>query len=268
MKKILTVYLRNLRNAEFYQFILSIMHCFTSELRTKYKFNARYNALKDSITLFEAIFNENKKAVETPEVKSADKARDAVFIGIKQIVKGFAHSGTHLQKVAAAKVQFLIDPYKNANAKGYEANSGFLHKFLIDVLKPDMYEHITTLNLNNQIDDLNALNKAFDEIYYKRGQSYNAAAEAGKLRDIRNKMNPAYRNLIDKVSALYLIATDDSDDAVKDEIGALIDGINGVIYQTARTISRHRGINIIVKDEDDDDGDNGPIDLSGEEPKE
>jgi hypothetical protein len=270
MKTIRTVYLRNLRNPEYYQFMLQVMSCFTVELKTKYKFTARYDALDDSMTLFEGIFNASKKAEETPEVQSADKARDAVFIGIKQLIKGFSHAGDPAQKAAAAKIQFMLDPYKNANAKGYEANSGFIHKFIIDVKEAEIYNYITMLNLNHQIDDLIALNNSFDDIYYKRGQAYAAADKAGKLREIRDNMNPSYRNLIEKVSALYLIADDDDDNAVKGEIGALVDKINAIIYQTALTISRHRsGVRIIVEDEENKDNDSdGPIEISGEPPRE
>ena len=263
MKKVLALYLGRLRNAEYYNFAYSVMRCFTADLKTDYKFTKRYDKLNDSMILFEGIFNKNKKAKETPEVQSADKARDAVFIGIKQLIKGFLRSGDPGQKAAAEKIQFLLEPYKGANATGYEANSGSIHKFLSDVKQEDVYHYITMLNLNYQIDELTTLNDAFDEIFHKRAESYLATHDADNLLEIRRKMNVAYRDLIAKVDALYLIADDDDAEPTKVKLGSLIDQINAIILQMSRTISRRRGVNIIVKDEENKDND-GPIEIVGD----
>jgi hypothetical protein len=123
------------------------------------------------------------------------------------------------------------------------------------------------LNLNNQIDELITLSDAFDDILYKRSQKYQAAKEADNLVEVRRKMNVAYRNLIAKVNALYLIADDDNVEPTKADIGKLIDDINGVIFQMSRTISRRRGVNIIEENKDEENS-TGPIELSGEEPHE
>jgi hypothetical protein len=268
MKTVLALYLERLRNAEYYQFMLTVMHCFTNEQKTKYKFINRYDKLNDSKILFEAIFNSNKKAKETPEVQAADKARDTVFIGIKQIIQGFLRAGDPGQKAAAEEIMFLLEPYKNAYKASQEANSGLLHKFIADIKQDDVYNYVTMLNLNHQIDELAALNDAFDEIFYKRGESYLAAKDADNLVKIRKNMNIAYRDLMAKVNALYLIADDDDDNVVKGDIGALIDHINAIILQLSHTISRRRGINIIIKDDEGNDNGDGPIEISGEAPKE
>ena len=267
MKTVFALYLGRLRSAEYYQFMLTVMHCFTVELKTKYKFIDRYEKLNDSKVLFETIFNKSKKAKETPEVQSADKARDTVFIGLKQIIQGFLRAGDPGQKAAAEKILFLLEPYKNAYKAGQEANSGLLHKFIADIKQADIYNYVTMLNLNHQIDELTALNDAFDEIFYKRGESYLAVKDAENLGKIRRTMNIAYHDLIAKANALYLIADDDSDKSVKEDIGALIDHINAIILQMSRTISRRRGVNIIVKDEENkDDDSDGPIEISGDPP--
>ena len=274
MKTLLAFELGRLRNAEYYNFAYSVMDCFTNELKTEYKFTKRYNKLSDLMLLFEAIFNKNKKAKETPEVQAADKARDAVFIGIKQLVKGFLRSGDPGQKVAAEKIQFLLEPYKGANAAGYSSNSGSIHKFLADIKQPGIYDFVTMLNINYQVDELTTLNDAFDDIYHKRSESYLATHDADNLLEIRRKMNVAYRELVAKVDALYLIADDEDTELTKDKIGTLIDQINAIILQLSRTISRRSGINIIIKDENDkneenkDNDSDGPIEISGELPHE
>gem|GEM_PF-811426 len=264
MKKVLSLYLSKLRNAEYYQAISVLMNCFTTELKTKYKFDGLYNELNDSKVRIDVLFNKNRKAEETPEVKAADKARDAVFVGVKQLIQGFLHAGDPGQKAAAEKIQFVLKPYKSANSTGYEANSGSIHKFLVDVKKNDVYNYVTKLNINHQIDELAALNDAFDEIYYKRADSYLASEKIGKLGEIRKAMDTAYRNLIEKVNALYLIADDDNISQTKDDIGELIDHLNAIILQTSRTISRRRGVKIIVEDDNGDgngnDGDS-PIEI-------
>ena len=71
------------------------------------------------------------------------------------------------------------------------------------------------------------------------------------------------------MNALYLIADDDAVEPTKADIGKLIDDINGVIFEMSRTISRRRGVNIIINEENkDEDNSTGPIELSGEEPHE
>ena len=262
MKTTLSVYLHSLRNPEYYYLFYSIMRCFTSELKTDYKFTKRYDKLNDLMLLFESIFDKNKKAEETPEVQSADKARDSVFIGIKQILKGFSRAGDPGQKAAAEKIQFLLEPYKSANSKGYAANSGSIHKFLADVKQDDIYHYITMLNLNHQIDDLSSLNDAFDDIFHKRAESYLAAKDSDNLVELRRKMNVAYHDLVAKVNALYLIADDEDAEPTKAKVGGLIDQMNAIILEMSRTVSRRRGVNIIIKDEENKDNDD-PIEIVG-----
>jgi len=270
MKTVLVLDLAKLRNAEYYQIMLNVMHCFPGELQDKYKFINRYAKLNDCMVLLEGLFNKNKKAKETPEVEAADKARDDMFIGIKQIVQGFLRSGDPAQKAAADKLWHIIEPYKKSHRSNYGANSGSFHKFLVDVKEENVYYCVTALNLNNQIDELTTLNNAFDEIFYKRGEVYQASKESDSLVEIRKNMNVAYRDVIAKVNALYLIADDESVEPAKSEIGALIKQINGILFEMIRTISRRRGIKIIIEDEEnkDDENSNGPIELSGELPHE
>ena len=269
MKTVLALELGRLRNAEYYQLMSSAMHCFPGELQDKYKFISRYVKLNDCMTLFEGLFNNNNKAEETPEVQAADKARDTVFIGIKQIVQGLLRSGDPAQKSAAEKIWHIIEPYKNAYKSGHGANSGSFHRFLSRVMEEEAYRYITMLNLNNQIDELITLNDAFDEIFYKRSQKYQAAKDADNLAEIRRKMNVAYRDLMAKVDALYLIADDDNVDATKTEIGALIDKVNGVIFDMSSTISRRRGVKIIIENEENkENDDDSPIEISDNVPKE
>jgi hypothetical protein len=269
MKVVLTVHLTKLRNAEYYQLMSRTKHYFSGELRTKYNLIDRFQLFDDCMTLFDGLFAKNKKAEETPEVQAARKVRNSMFIGIKEMLRGLLRSGSPAQIASAKKIEFLLDPYKGANADGNASNSGLIHKFIADVMEEDTYFYITNLNLNNQIDELITLSDAFDDILYKRSQKYQAAKEADKLVEVRKKMNVAYRNLIAKVNALYLIADDDAVEPTKADIGKLIDDINGVIFEMSRTISRRRGVNIIINEENkDDENSTGPIELNGEEPHE
>ena len=269
MKTVLNLALTRLRNAEYYQLMSRTKHYFNGELRTKYNLIDRFQIFDDCMTLFDGLFAKNKKAEETPEVQSAREARNSMFIGIKELIRGLLRSGSPAQIASAKKIAFLLEPYKGANADGHGSNSGYIHKFIADVMEEDTYFYITNLNLNNQIDELITLSDAFDDILYKRSQKYQAAKEADKLVEVRKKMNVAYRNLIAKVNALYLIADDDKVETTKADIGKLIDDINGVIFEMSRTISRRRGVNIIINEENkDEDNSTGPIELSGEEPHE
>ena len=70
------------------------------------------------MTLFNGLFAKNKKAEETPEVQAARKARNSMFIGIKELIRGLLRSGSPAQIASAKKIEFLLDPYKGANTDG------------------------------------------------------------------------------------------------------------------------------------------------------
>ena len=241
MKKIQFLQVARLHNAECFQFYNRVLAYLNSFFVDQYKLERLFAPFIDLYHQFEDIYNDNHSSLLTNELKVADKARDNQFIGTKQMISSFERFGTEAEKEAALVLSHVLKPYKEALRKSMMKNSGEIRSFIADMTNSANAGYVTTLNLESRIAELENLNEAFDDIYFARESKKLSAKESAKLIQIRKDIDTAYRNLAEKINALYVIAYDEEDDAVKDDLGMFIENINAIVQTMQHSINVREG---------------------------
>ena len=238
MKAIIQIYLSRLRNAEYYLLIKAILGLFHQALVEELKFESLIKNLKELADRFEDTYLSNQASILTPEAQQADRSRDDYFIGIGDIVKGFERLGNEEEKRAAAAISHAMRPYRNTPRTSLNENTAQLKAFIFDMSQGENRDYIETLNLSDRILELENLNENFDDLLHARAEKRMTAEEVGKLVDLRKEIDPAYRAVIDRVSALYMIAYQDKDETKEPQLSDLIDSINLNIRLIQDTVNR------------------------------
>ena len=238
MKTIIQIYLSRLRNAEYYLLIQSILGQFHQALTEELKFEALIKDLKDLFDRFEDTYLSNQASILTPEIQQADRDRDDYFIGLGEVVKGFERLGSKDEKQAATVISHAMRPYRNTPRTSMNENTAQLRAFVFDMSQGENRDYIETLNLFDRILELENLNTNFDDLLHARAEKRIGSEEVGRLVELRKEIDPAYRAVIDRVNALYMIAYQDKDEAKEPQLSDLIDNINLNIRLIQDTVNR------------------------------
>ena len=238
MKTVISVQLSRLRNAEYYLLVQSILGRFHQALTEELKFEALIKNLKDLFDRFEDTYLSNQASILTPEIQQANRDCDDYFIGLGEVVKGLERLGNKDEKQAATVISHAMRPYRNTPRESMNENIAQLRAFIFDMSQGENRHYIEVLNLSNRISELENLNENFDDLLHARAEKRVDSEEVGKLVDLRKEMDPAYRAVVDRLNALYMIAYQDKDEAKEPMLSDLIDGINIDIRLIQDTINR------------------------------
>ena len=241
MKTVNTAKLSYLRNAEYYLLIKSTLGQFHQSLTEELKFEALIKNLSDSFGRYEDTYLSNQSSILTPEIQQADRDRDNYFIGLGNVVKGFERLGNEAEKRAAAVISHAMRPYHSTPKAPTNENTAQLKAFIFDMSQGENRHHIETLKLSGRISELENLNANFEDLLHARAENRTNSEGVGKLVDLRKEIDVAYRAVIDRVNALYMIAYQDKDEEKEPVLSELIDRINLNVRLVQEAASRREG---------------------------
>ena len=238
MKSVISISLSRLRNAEYYLLNQSVLSRFQPSLIQELKFETLIENLKEPFERFATTFKSNQSSSYTPEIQQADRERDAYFLGIKDLVKGFQRLGSEEEKQAAAVLNYVIRPYANAPRTSMNENTAKLKAFIYDMCLPQNQPSVDVLKLSGKISGLEDWNDTFEDLLHARLEKRVSSEEVGKLVALRREIDPAYRAVIDRLNALYMIAYQDEDEGKESQLAELIAILNVDIRLIEDTVHR------------------------------
>jgi len=240
MKTIISFRIGHLRNAEYYLLIDNTISLLDDALIEKYRLGQLLNLLKEPFERFKAIFMTNQASILTPEISKVEKERNRFYIGLRQVINGMERVGTKEEIAAATVLKHIMRPFRGITRTSMVENTGELSKFIVEMNCPENLPHIETLNLAGKIERLQQLNAVFEDLVISRAEDKESAEQIGRLTKIRNETDSAYRKLTNRIFALYLIAFQDEDKEIEQELGELIDQLNMTLELLRRDLSRRK----------------------------
>jgi hypothetical protein len=238
MKKIPYLRMNSFRNAEYREFATSFLEAFPKSFAASVNLTTQRENYENLYEEYDKVFLLNRKLVLTARVQELDRERDVLFIAFKDSVSLHLRIGTEAQKIAAKEFDFMLTPYRKANLLDYEANSGELGKFLIDLEVAPWPANVETLQLTPTVARLNYLNNEFRDTLQERGGILVDRKYFGKIKELRPQMDKIYHGITEVINALYIA---EPDPAKKESIGAVIEAIGGRIPAFQRLLaSRHK----------------------------
>lgn len=228
--------LRNLRNAEYLQFISNFLAIVLRNNPTLLKILAKYDALVGINTELEALFKKIMANEKTAEILALDERRDNAINGIYYVAQGYDYHYQLPMKTAGQLIKESMGVYGAGISKlNYQAETATITSLVLDwENKAPLVAALTTLNLTTWKNELKAANIAFNEKFLDRTQDYgNATPE--NLKSKREETNQVYFELRNRINALHLLEETSPTPytSVINQLNALIDQYNSLLNNRA-----------------------------------
>lgn len=198
---------------------------------------------------------ETKVKAETKSKAEIDRQRDALWTAIIQRILTSRNVPIPTESAAAEKLYIVVKPYTGMNRLPNNQQTETVKGLLTDLNKPEIQEAITTLGLENYIDELSACNQQYEALV-KGADVARAAASLGNKNDfLRQQLTDLYREMADFAFATNLLHE-------TEESIYFLSGLNGLIHdvETAynlRDKAKHTSTTTPEKPEDGNKGDGG-----------
>jgi hypothetical protein len=228
-----SVKLRNLRNAEFIQFVTDALAIIATNNAQTLQIQSQYNALLALKTSLDTLFNKEQASPITDELIALDAKRDSLLNGIISLVQGNTnHFDESIRKQALA-LQANINSYGSGIAReNYQSETAIISNLLADWVKPELAAAVTALQLATWKTQLETANNAFNARYLARTRD-KGSAPVDSLNDKRQLATNAYYDLRDMLDAQFIVQKGAAPfSKAVNELNALIERYNRLV--TAR----------------------------------
>ena len=125
---------------------------------------------------------ETRVKAETKSKAEIDRQRDALWTAIVQRILTSRNVPIQAESAAAEKLYIVVKPYTGMNRLPNNQQTETVKGLLTDLNKPEIQEAITTLGLENYIDELSTCNQQYEALV-KGADVARAAANLGNKND-------------------------------------------------------------------------------------
>lgn len=198
---------------------------------------------------------ETRVKAETKSKAEIDRQRDALWTAIVQRILTSRNVPIQAESTAAEKLYIVVKPYTGMNRLPNNQQTETVKGLLTDLNKPEMLDAITTLGLENYIDELSTCNQQYETLV-KGADVARATANLGNKSDaLLRQLTDLYREMADFAFATNLLHE-------TEESLYFLSGLNGLIrdVETAynlRDKAKHTSTTTPENPEDGDKGDSG-----------
>lgn len=208
--KLVTLDFTRLHHAEFGQMITRLSDDFAKSginIDTDDDFKKLFSALKTKNQSFSKALEQIRENENTQKIAELDGVRDDDFKALRDSIKPYRNSKREHQKEAYNALKIVFDEYKNITELNYEAETKKIAT-LLSVLKTEQYPfHISNLQIQGFVDDLEKSNTAFDTLFAVRSMQ-NIAKETYDTKALRREMSEIYRKLVTYIETLASVKQD------------------------------------------------------------
>lgn len=220
MVEIATISLGAMDNGAHYAYHVETMNRVEADAKVKAKVAAQLAVYKTAIAKEDEALKISGKSFTTDQIAEADAQRDALYMGLKQTVKGYQKMKDPAIQEAVKVLNQLFKDYGIAPAIQLDKETGLLTNLIGDLEGKDK-NYVNTLGLGVFVTKL----KEYNELVRKSISTRNAeeaGRQVGAMKAARAVVDDAYRLLIKYVNAYALIEGEANYVAFIDIMNALI----------------------------------------------
>jgi hypothetical protein len=170
-----------------------------------------------------------RKSSHTEKLAVSDHIRDQNIIGITHLVDSYAYHFRPEIVDAANRLDILLARYGHIAKKSYDKETADINN-LLQELRGDYAQDVDLLNFRDWVDELDAANRAFEDL---RSERYAEAAKKTEVRmqSIRLEINEVYRVIVDQINARMTIEGEEQYLPFVKELNLRIDHYKNLVAQ-------------------------------------
>jgi hypothetical protein len=156
---------------------------------------ALYPAYVDLVQKADVLLEQVSKSWLTGEIKHFDGERDRCINGLKAAVRALLKSPIQDKRVAANKLNILLNTYGDMAKMEYDAETAAVINLLQDLNGSKYAQHVKTAELGDWVTELERFNTRVDELV---GERYAEKSEkpAEKLIEVRRDVDSSFGKLL------------------------------------------------------------------------
>ena len=180
-------------------------------------------AYSESSDTLASIVNRKRAFITTPQMRSADKTRDAALGAISSVVNALVTSPVDERRSAAELLSQQLSPYRGIRAHEYNKETAEIRGMLAMLEEAD-----NALGLSPEVEALREANAAFEEAFDARNDEVSAMVSQKNISsaDAVAEANRLYQEIVQTVNAYAIVQP-------TEELNAFIDKMNGLVGSLA-----------------------------------
>ena len=206
MEEIATISLGAMDNGAHFAYHVEIMNRAEADTKIKAKVPALLVAYKAAIAQEDEALKISGKSFTTDQIAEADAQRDAMYLGLKQSVKGYQKMKDPAIQEAVKALNQLFKDYGIVASMQLDKETGLLANLVGD-LEGKAKSHVATLGLGVFVTKLKEYNEEVRTAMSARNAE-DAGRQVGAMKTARAAVDEAYRMLVKYVNAYALIEGD------------------------------------------------------------
>ena len=227
------------RNPEHYQVHRKLLEKATQELAEKYGFAPLRTPYADYYATEDDCYLRNLGFELTPEIVTSDGKRDDLLLYLLHSIENATLLPIEDKAKAGKHLTFVVKPYKKAHRLSMAQETGAVADLVKKLKEEENQADVETLGLTEIVQLLDEANESFDELYGSRAGESLSRATSETMRTIRPKVDKAFKKMATAINALYQVnELVEKDPEKREELGALIKGINEILHQLQKNLSR------------------------------
>jgi hypothetical protein len=174
----------------------------------KLKITHKYASYTLAYDVLDEAFKQSRKSMNTADVQKADKARDAIWTGMRKALQlALKHYDKDVVK-AAYKVKIVFDTYGNVAKMSFNRETASVDNIIQD-LQGKYSAEAATAGLTQWVTELKNANETFKNLMLERYDETTAQPSV-TLRDARQKIDCEYRDIVKYINALIVVEGEDN----------------------------------------------------------
>lgn len=207
-------------NGAHYQFVKKILDEAAANAVVSEKASAQVAAFNNKVAAEDEALKLSRKSQYTDEIAAADSERDTLYSAYCTMVRAFLGNSDAEKAVAAKTLNQHITDYAIDPRMQLDRETGLLVNFDKD-LAEKYADEVTKLGLAAVVASLTAANDTVNELTTKRTEE-GTGVVIGALKSARIASDEAYRNLVRRIEALWVVEYDKAYDEFIDFVNELI----------------------------------------------
>jgi hypothetical protein len=227
---IIRIKMRSLKNETHVQFNESVNAVFV-------KHNPQLIGIEPLYALYRAALDNELLALDfirkseiTEKIAEQDRARDGVYRGFVETVKGATHHFDRARVEAANILYGVFSHYGNIARKTFDDETAAINDLARELQQPEYAAAIALLDLQSWLDRLIDENSSFERLMLER---YDESAQKTPLRmaAARVETDRYYHAVVSQIENLLLAGNAPNVDTCAREINAVVDRFKAILAQ-------------------------------------
>ena len=171
--------------------------------------------------------------IDTPDVVQTDTNRDDSVLFNRSIAKSYASYCTDPDLRAAGKVVFdLFEKTGDIDRLPYAEETSTITQLTNKLREEPYVSALAKIGLENAPDEMDAFNKEFNDIYFKRSTENRDRAYATPTKTLRQNSDAAFDELAKAINAMYVVnELVTKDESKREALKQIIDDVNALIVR-------------------------------------